>query len=466
MYSSDDRDAPETPRPPCLTLERFGFAFGDRTILRSLDLAVPGRGMFTLLGPVSAGKSSLLRLLAGEMRSHRSCHVWGAATYLGAPLGEHRPALAGQRARLVVGTVVESVTFALKSRQRLTGSEQRDLASHLFQSLGLSSLSERLDVPVVELSSTEQRCLSLVSAFATGAALMCADEPTAGLPDADRSRVIRLLRRMAEERAVLFVTHHLGDVREAGGEMALLAGGVLQESAPVAVFVERPTSAAGQQFVQTGSCAVPSPDAVAEEIDPSISLAEAEGATLAGPVLPATEPVRAGPLRAPIRDLSMATTMKWVLPDKLAGIARPGLLRDLEDDLAALSSARIEVLVCLEETQTVPLEALHRHGIEPVWMPVRDMDAPGAAETTSLCERIHEALAANRRVAVHCKGGLGRTGTLLAAYLIWRGAAKPEALSTIRRIEPRFVQSTAQLAFLRAYWSVCSPGAAAAPTSA
>ena len=462
MYSSYDRDAQERPVPPCLTLERFGFAFGDRTILRSLDLAIPGRGMFTLLGPVAAGKSSLLRLLAGEMRSHRSCHVWGSATYLGAPLDEHRPALAGQRARLVVGTVVESVTFALKSRQRLTAGEQRDLAIQLFDALGLSSFSERLDVPVVELSSLEQRCLSLVSAFATGAALVFADEPTFGLPDADRARVIALLRRMAEERAVLFVTHHLGDVRDAGGEMALLAGGVLQERAPVAVFLERPASAAGQQFVQTGSCAVPSPDAVAEEIDPSISLAEAEGATLAGPVIPVTEPVRTGPLRATARPLSMATAMKWVLSDKLAGIARPGLLRDLEDDLAALAAARIEVLVCLEETETVPVEALRRHGIEPVWSPVRDMEAPEIAEATRLCERISEALLAGRRVAVHCKGGLGRTGTLLAAYFIWSGAAKPEALSTIRRVEPRFVQSTAQLAFLRAYWASRSPGAVVA----
>jgi len=52
---------------------------------------------------------------------------------------------------------------------------------------------------------------------------------------------------------------------------------------------------------------------------------------------------------------------------------------------------------------------------------------------------------------VHCRAGLGRTGTVLAAHLIWEGKGSLSALEYVRRIEPRWVQSEAQVKFLEAF---------------
>ena len=55
-----------------------------------------------------------------------------------------------------------------------------------------------------------------------------------------------------------------------------------------------------------------------------------------------------------------------------------------------------------------------------------------------------------RVLAFHCRAGLGRTGTLLAAVLIWRGQGAVEAIETARAVHPRWIQSQEQFAFLEA----------------
>ncbi|MPN11744.1 hypothetical protein SDC9_159052 [bioreactor metagenome] len=54
-------------------------------------------------------------------------------------------------------------------------------------------------------------------------------------------------------------------------------------------------------------------------------------------------------------------------------------------------------------------------------------------------------------LAVHCLGGLGRTGTVLTAWLIRDGLTAQEALRRVRLLDPRYVQSAEQEVFLHEY---------------
>jgi atypical dual specificity phosphatase len=51
-------------------------------------------------------------------------------------------------------------------------------------------------------------------------------------------------------------------------------------------------------------------------------------------------------------------------------------------------------------------------------------------------------------LAVHCRAGLGRTGTVVAGWLIHEGLTAEAALDRLRRIDPGYVQSSQQEAFL------------------
>jgi atypical dual specificity phosphatase len=79
------------------------------------------------------------------------------------------------------------------------------------------------------------------------------------------------------------------------------------------------------------------------------------------------------------------------------------------------------------------------------------MCAPGIEQAETLCREIAARIERNEVVAVHCHAGLGRTGTVLAAFLIWEGRPALDALEAVRRVEPRWVQSQEQVTFLDAF---------------
>lgn len=70
-----------------LSLKKYGVAFGERMILRSVDLEIPDRGVFVLLGPSGTGKSTLLCTIFGINDAVSTLRVWGQANYLGDELG-------------------------------------------------------------------------------------------------------------------------------------------------------------------------------------------------------------------------------------------------------------------------------------------------------------------------------------------------------------------------------------------
>ena len=59
--------------------------------------------------------------------------------------------------------------------------------------------------------------------------------------------------------------------------------------------------------------------------------------------------------------------------------------------------------------------------------------------------------AAQRPVAVHCEAGLGRTGTIIATYLVSEGESAEEAVRRIRALEPSAIETYQQIEFLKEY---------------
>ncbi len=423
-----------------LSLRGFGVAFGERTILSAVDLHIPDRHLCVLLGPGGTGKSTLLRTLAGFNDSNPSLRTWGQAWYCGRPLTEStRPALVSQSARLMMASLFENIVHELPERHALTNLEQRDLAQRLLLEAGLKELLARLDEPVIHLSLAEQRHIATLRLVAASPRLLLLDEPTTGLSDEEAARFLAYLLEEAKRRSVLIVLHNQAQARRLGGTVALLAGGAVQAVSPSETFFGAPASTAARDFVRTGSCALPAPDADPATLDPAV---------LPRPPLPPAA-------RAYVSDSFGPRGFLWLKKSRLAGTPRPGIVDDIDYDLKALKRVGITCLVTL--TRTPPdTAALARHAIENVWLPIDDMGAPSLVEAARLCQTLDGRLAAGDVIAVHCRAGLGRTGTILAAYLIWEGQSALSALESARRIEPRWVQSDIQVKFLEQFARVLS----------
>lgn len=145
----------------------------------------------------------------------------------------------------------------------------------------------------------------------------------------------------------------------------------------------------------------------------------------------------------------MAYRFTWVVPDLLAGMACPGYFTELAADLDYLAAEGVSVIVTLTEFS---LDLPPNSAFSSYHLPIEDFGAPDHEQTAQFCTLVDEAEQEGRRVMVHCLAGIGRTGTLLAAYLMWREKlTAAQALTEVRRRRREYVQSVEQEAYLQAW---------------
>lgn len=145
----------------------------------------------------------------------------------------------------------------------------------------------------------------------------------------------------------------------------------------------------------------------------------------------------------------------WLVENVLAGCSRPGARGSLEDDLLELRGNGIGALLSLTETP-LPWGELERHGLVNLHLPVDDFCPPTMMQMLEALAFLDESRARGSAVAVHCLAGQGRTGTVLAAYLIRGGLTAGQAISEIRSICPGAIESAPQTAAL-AEWAAERP---------
>ena len=158
-------------------------------------------------------------------------------------------------------------------------------------------------------------------------------------------------------------------------------------------------------------------------------------------------------LRRAVLDLLVALRLRrdegtWVLPGQVMACAYPRS----DAALAALRTGGVGLVINLHPRPHAPL-ALARHGLREVHLPTRDFSAPAPAALGAGVRAVAEELARGGRVAVHCGGGRGRTGTLLACLLVARGHAPDDAIAIVRAARPGAVETRAQVDAVRIFAS-------------
>jgi len=144
--------------------------------------------------------------------------------------------------------------------------------------------------------------------------------------------------------------------------------------------------------------------------------------------------------------------LTWVIPGELAAMGRPGSIVGFAREMKALLAVGIRRIISLTER---PLGV----GMGPLTdfqiyhLPVVDFRAPSQEIIERSVELIDEARAAGEGILVHCYMGIGRTGTVVAAYLTTQGLTGIEAIDRVRELRPGSVEVPAQEEAVVTYWA-------------
>ncbi len=134
---------------------------------------------------------------------------------------------------------------------------------------------------------------------------------------------------------------------------------------------------------------------------------------------------------------------------KLFAMYFPGLVRPIEEDLKRLVSQDIGAIVTLTEQQLlVPLQ--FRGFFRQLHLPVENFEPPTIAQIETFVRFVDEEFDRGVNVAVHCLMGIGRTGTIIAAYRVSKGQGPEEAIADLRNIR-NFIETKEQEDMVYAY---------------
>ena len=218
--------------PPCrVEVWRAVHAFGDRQVLRGVDLELSGGEIYGLLGANGAGKSTLIKAIASRLRL-----ISGRITVDGRDLRSHR------KARRAVSYVPQEIAIFqhltvsenLHVFGRFAGLAGRQLNAAVGSVLTRARLADRADQLCRTLSGGYQRRVNICASILHDPAVLLLDEPTVGIDVDARDAIHGLLDGLRQRgTALLIATHDLDQAQALCNRIGLMQEGqICLEGAP------------------------------------------------------------------------------------------------------------------------------------------------------------------------------------------------------------------------------------------
>jgi branched-chain amino acid transport system ATP-binding protein len=234
---------------PTLKTELLSVRFGGLAALSDVNFEVTRGDVQAIIGPNGAGKSTFFNCLTGVLRPSGGRIMFDGDNITGLPsnaISQKGIARSYQITNILPNaTVFENVRIAAQSRRHgwnmfahhstLTDINRR--AESALDSVGLLGKAKE---SAANLSHGEQRNLEIGIALATEPKLLCLDEPTAGMSQAETDETKALVKRIAKDAAnnltILIVEHDMQVVMELADRITVLNyGSILAEGTPAEI---------------------------------------------------------------------------------------------------------------------------------------------------------------------------------------------------------------------------------------
>ncbi len=228
-------DASEDDTAPLVSIRGLRKRFGGTLALDDVDIDIHPGSILALLGHNGAGKSTIIKILAGVYRADEG-HVTVAGHPLGTEAASAELSFIHQDLGLVEWmTVAENIALGTGYPRSGGLVSWRQVRKRAIEALDIVAGHLDPDAPVTELTRAERSLVAIARALSTQARVIVLDEPTASLPAADSERLFEVLYTLRDRgHGIVYVSHRLDEVFQISDRFAVLRDGRLISSGRLA----------------------------------------------------------------------------------------------------------------------------------------------------------------------------------------------------------------------------------------
>ncbi|WP_044413176.1 ABC transporter ATP-binding protein [Thiomicrospira microaerophila] len=249
---------------PVLAIDNLVVKVGDNALIDGISFQIQPGEIFALVGESGSGKSltslavmrllpDALRIVAGDIQLHNQSLLNLTEAQMQKVRGKSI-AMIFQEPMTSLNPVMrvgDQVAEVLRVHLGLSSKAAQAKAIDLFNEVGIPEAEQRINWYPHQLSGGQKQRVMIAMALACEPDLLIADEPTTALDVTIQAQVLKLLKKLRDERglSILFITHDMGVVAEMADRVAVMQKGRLVETAEIAHFINAPTHPYTQQLL-------------------------------------------------------------------------------------------------------------------------------------------------------------------------------------------------------------------------
>ena len=240
---------------PMLEVHQIHKSFGDREVLKGVDLSVEKGEVVAILGPSGSGKTTLLRCINFLEKAGSGTLAFDGESFDLAHISHKDIARLRRKTAFVFQsynlfrnkTVLQNVTEGLIVARRMPRAQAEEIAVRMLEKVGMA---DRCSQYPHQLSGGQQQRVAIARALATSPEIIYFDEPTSALDPELTGEVLDVMRQLAAEgMTMLVVTHEMAFARDVSSQVIFMEDGRVIESAPSAEFFANPKQERTRAFL-------------------------------------------------------------------------------------------------------------------------------------------------------------------------------------------------------------------------
>ncbi len=212
-------------KEPLVRIENLSHRYSIQWAVRDVSFEIPGKGIYGLLGSNGAGKSTTMNIMSGVLKQTQgNVFIKGINLSKNTIEAKKQIGFLPQKPPLYTDTTVEEYLFNCAYLRMIPEKKVKKAVEEVMEKCAITHFKKRL---IRNLSGGYQQRVGIAQAIIHKPAFIILDEPTNGLDPNQILEVRKLIKEIAEERAVLLSTHILTEVHAICDHILMIEHGKL-----------------------------------------------------------------------------------------------------------------------------------------------------------------------------------------------------------------------------------------------